>query len=72
MGHWLSKYLKTIEFTQRLYLSLMGNQLIISNSFWDVSDILSNCRQKEMHLFCEVWVLLFSFLKRLGFCAEQA
>ena len=49
----------------------MGNQLIVSNSFWDICDILSNCRQKRMHLFCEVWILFFSFLERLGYHAEQ-
>ena len=71
-GHWLSKYLKAIEFTYWLYLSLMDSQLIASNSYWDICDILSNCRQKWMHLFCEVWILFFSFLERLGYHAEQA
>ena len=50
----------------------MGNQLIVLNSFWDICDILSNCGQKRMHLFCEVWILLFTFLERLGNHAEQA
>ena len=49
----------------------MGNQLIVSNSFWDICDILSNCKEKRMHLFCKVWILFLSFLERLGYHDEQ-
>ena len=55
-----------------LIISFFNGQPIVSNSVWDICDILSNCRQKRMHLFCEVWILFFSFLERLGYHAEQA
>ena len=50
----------------------MGTQVIASNSFYDTCEILSNCRQKQMHLLCEVWILFFSFLERLGYHGDQA
>ena len=59
-----------MRFTHWFYHSLMGNQFTVSNSFWDICATLSNCRQKRMHLFCEVWILFFSFLERLGYHAE--
>ena len=50
----------------------MSNQLTVSNSFWNIFDIFSNCKPKRMDLFYEVWYLLFSFMERLGYQAEQA
>ena len=71
-GHWLSKYWKAMEFKHRLYLSLMGNQLTVSNSLQDTCGVLIDFSQKRLHLFCEGWILFFRFLERLGYHAEQA
>ena len=43
-----------MEFKHRLYLSLMGNQLTVSNSLQDTCGVLIDFSQKRMHLFCEV------------------
>ena len=48
----------------------MGKQFIVSNYFLDLCDILSNCRQKRMHSFCEIGILVSSFSERLGYHAE--
>ena len=59
------------------YLSLTGSQLTVPYLFWDMCDILCNCRQKRMHLFCEIWILFFGFFsifyftERLGYNAES-
>ena len=54
-----------------LFLSLMGDQLIVWNYFWDICDILSNCGQGGMLLYCEVWIYFLVFLERLGYHPEQ-
>ena len=32
--------------------------------------MLSNCRQKQIHLLCEVWILFFKFLERVHLFCE--
>ena len=50
----------------------MDNHLIVPNSLWDTCDILSAYKQKRMQLLCEVWILSFNFLEKLGYHAGQA
>ena len=71
LGHWLLTYLQTIELMHRWNLLVGGNQFRVSNSLWDICVILSNCRQKRMDLFWEVWILFFNFLVKLGYQGEQ-
>ena len=44
----------------------MGQQFIVSNSFWNICGI-SFSWEKRMHLFCEAWILFFNFLERLEY-----
>ena len=55
-----------------LVISFFNGQPIVLNSFWDICDILSNCKQTRIPLFCEVWIPFFSFLEGSGYHAEQA
>ena len=51
---------------------LEGNQFINPNSSSDISCILSNLRQKRMHLFCIIYVFFFIFSLGLGHQAGHA
>ena len=47
-------YLKAIEITHLLSLSLTGNQLIFEILFEISLSILLNSRRETMNLFCEI------------------
>ena len=51
---------------------MIGKQFINLNSFLDVQCILSNFRQKCMHLFCLTCIFVFVFSLRLGYQPGQA
>ena len=53
--------LNTIEITHCSKLLMTGNQFKSLNSLWDIVEILSNWRQKRIHLFCITWSFFFSF-----------
>ena len=63
--------MKTIEFMDWLYLSLIGNQLRVSNSFLETWVILSSWKQYQVHLFCVIWILFFILWVRLGYQADN-
>ena len=56
--------LNTIEITHCSNLVMTGNQFKSLNSLWDIVDILSNGRQKWIHLFCIAWSLFLVFVFR--------
>ena len=45
---------------------MTGNQFKSLNSLWEIVDILSNWRQKRMHLFCIIWSFFLVFVLSLG------
>ena len=57
-------YLKTIEITYWLSLSLMGNQLIFGNSFWDIIVHFIKSRQETMVYFVK-FEFVFKFLGKI-------
>ena len=64
--------LNTIEITHCSNLLKTGNQFKSLNSLWDIVDILSNWRQKRIHLFCIAWSFFFSFCVKFGYHAKHA
>ena len=66
------KNLKALEQRCCLNFSETGSQLIFSKSFTPMWLLLSSWRQYLIHLFWIVCNLLFSFLFRFGYQAEQA
>ena len=55
--------LNTIEITHCSNLLLTGNQFKSLNSLWGIVDILSNWRQKRIHLFYITWIPLYIILR---------
>ena len=53
--------LNTVEITDCSNLLLTGDQFKSLNSLWELVDILSNWRQKGIHLFCIIGSFFFSF-----------
>ena len=58
--------LNMIEITYCSNLVMTGNQFKSLNSLWEIVDILSNWRQKRMHLLCIIWSFFLVFVLNLG------
>ena len=71
-GHISERNLKALVERHSLNLWSIGSQLILSKCSVPMCCMLSNCKQKRIHLFCKTYNLFLYSLFQFGYHATQA